>query len=145
MALAVLTTSLIGCGKAEPPPRVPVSGVVTIGGKPVPSALVTFYPLFEGFGGELIAEGVSDREGRYTVSCSLGDGACIGRHKVTVGDAPTPDDARVQSAEGQRRMQEFLRSLTNRPIGEKFGTLATTPLEVEVKAEAGSYDLQLTH
>ena len=145
MSLAVLTAVQSGCGKPEPPPRVPVSGVVTIGGKPVPSALVTFYPLFEGFGGELIAEGLSDREGRYTVSCSLGDGACIGRHKVTVSDAPTPDDARQQSAEGQRRMQEFLRSLTNRPIGEKFGTLATTPLEVEVKAEGGSYDLQLTH
>ena len=144
MSLAVLAAIQSGCGKPEPPPRVPVSGVVTIGDKPVPSALVTFYPLFEGFGGELIAEGVSDREGRYKVSCSLGDGACIGRHKVTVGDAPTPDDARDQSVAGQRRLKQFMESLTNRPIGEKFGTLATTPLEFDVKAEGGSYDLQLT-
>jgi 5-hydroxyisourate hydrolase-like protein (transthyretin family) len=134
-----------GCGKPEPPPRVSVGGLVTIDGKPVPSASVTFYPLFEGFGGELIAEGVTDTAGRYTLACPLGDGACIGNYKVTVSDAPTPDDAREQSVEAQRKMQAFLRSLTNRPIGVSFGTLATTPLEVEVVAESGDYDLHLTH
>ena len=144
LALA-LVSGLAGCGKPEPPPRVPASGTVSIGGKPVPSALVTFYPLFEGFGGELIAEGVTDSQGRFTLAGPLGEGACVGRHKVTVTDAPSPDDAREQSAAGQRRMQEFLRSLTNRPIGEQFGSLATTPLEVEIKAEGGPYDLNLTH
>jgi len=135
-----------GCGKPEPPPRVAVSGLVTIGGKPVPSALVTFYPLFEGFGGEVIAEGITDGDGRYTLACPLGDGCCIGRHKVTVTDAPSPDDAREQSVEAQARMRAFLRSLTNRPIGRDFGTLATTPLEIEVTAAEGSdYDLRLTH
>jgi len=134
-----------GCGKPEPPPRVPVSGLVTIDGKPVPSALVTFYPLFEGFGGEVIAEAISDASGRYTLACPLGDGCCVGRHKVTVTDAPTPDDAREQSVEAQKRMRAFLRSLTNRPIGRDFGTLATTPLEIEVTAEGGDYDLQVTH
>jgi len=135
----------LGCGKPEPPPRVPVSGLVTIGGKPVPSALVTFYPLFEGFGGELIAEGISDESGRYTLACPLGEGACIGTYKVTVSDAPSPEDARDQTVEAQRKMQAFLRTLTNRPIGPKFGTLATTPLEIEVAAEAGDYDLEISH
>ncbi len=134
-----------GCGKPEPPPRVPVSGVVRIDGQPVPSAVVTFYPSFEGFGGEVIAEAVTDARGRYTLACPLGDGACVGKHKVTVADAPTPDAAREQSVEGQRMLQTFLKSLTNRPIGAKFGTLATSPLEVEVKAAGGDYDLQLTH
>lgn len=143
--IAAVAVATAGCGKPEPPPRVPVSGLVTIDGKPVPNALVTFYPQFEGFGGELIAEGVTDTAGRYTLACPLGDGACIGNYKVTVSDAPTPDDAREQSIEAQRKMQAFLRSLTNRPIGVAFGTLATTPLEVEVVAESGDYDLTLTH
>lgn len=144
-AVAASAVLVVGCGKPEPPPRVPVSGVVTIDGKPVPSALVTFYPMFEGFGGELIAEGVSDREGRYSLTCSLGEGACVGKHKVTVSDAPTPDDARDQTLEAQRRLQAFLKTLTNRPIGETFGTLTTTPLELEVTAEGGPYDLRVTH
>jgi hypothetical protein len=135
----------VGCSKPEPPARVPVSGVITIDGKPVPSAVVTFYPSFEGFGGEVIAEGVTDAGGRYSLACPLGPGACLGKHKVTVADAPTPEDAREQSVAGQQRMQAFLKSLTNRPIGAKFGTLATSPLEVEVSAESGTYDLQLTH
>ena len=134
-----------GCGKPEPPARVPVSGVVTIAGQPVPSAVVAFYPLFEGFGGEVIAEGITDSSGRYTLACPLGAGACLGKHKVTVADAPTPDEAREQSVAGQRQMQAFLKTLTNRPIGATFGTLATSPLEVEVKADGGTYDLQLTH
>lgn len=144
VSLAVLAAAASGCGKPEPPPRVPVSGIVTIGGQPVPSALVTFYPMFEGFGGEVIAEGVSDRAGRYTLAGPLGEGACVGRHKVTVSDAPTPADAREQSVEAQRRLQAFLQTLTNRPIGQRFGALATTPLEVEVTAEGGDYDLEVT-
>jgi|688.fasta_scaffold325576_2 hypothetical protein len=135
----------VGCGKPEPPARVPVSGVVTIDGKSVPSAVVTFYPSFDGFGGEVIAEGVTDASGRYSLACPLGPGACLGKHKVTVSDAPTPEDAREQSVAGQQRMQAFLKTLTNRPIGAKFGTLATSPLEVEVSAAGGTYDLQLTH
>jgi hypothetical protein len=145
LLLAVIAITAVGCGKPEPPARMPVSGIVTIDGQPVPSAAVTFYPLFEGFSGEVIAEGVTDGSGRYTLACPLGDGACLGKHKVTVADAPTPDDAREQSVAGQQRMQAFLKSLTNRPIGAKFGTLATSPLEVEVTAGGGSYDLQLTH
>lgn len=140
--IAVLVT---GCGKPEPPARVPVSGTVTIDGQPVPTAVVTFYPLFEGFGGEVIAEGTTDSSGRYTLTCPLGEGACLGKHKVTVADAPTPDDAREQSVDSQRRMQAFLKSLTNRPIGPKFSTLATSPLELEVTASGGTYDLKLTH
>jgi hypothetical protein len=123
----------VGCGKPEPPARVPVSGVVTIDGK------------FDGFCGEVIAEGVTDASGRYSLACPLGPGACLGKHKVTVSDAPTPEDAREQSVAGQQRMQAFLKTLTNRPIGAKFGTLATSPLEVEVSAAGGTYDLQLTH
>jgi hypothetical protein len=143
--ISLMCGMLVGCGKPEPPARMPVSGIVMIDGRPVPSAAVTFYPLFEGFGGEVIAEGVTDASGRYTLACPLGDGACLGKHKVTVADAPTPDDAREQSVAGQQRMQAFLKSLTNRPIGAKFGTLATSPLEVEVTAGGGSYDLKLTH
>lgn len=132
-----------GCTKA-PPPVVPVSGRVMLDGKPVPLAQVTFYPLFAGFGGEVIAEGVTDENGRYELSCPLGAGGCVGRHKVTVSDAPSPDQAREQSAEGTAAMRTYLRQITNRPLGTAFATLATTPLEVDVTDGGGPYDLTLT-
>ena len=145
LALLVLTLAVVGCGKPKPPPLAAVEGLVTIDGKPVPMALVTFVPLFEGFGGEVIAEGISDDEGRYRLSSPLGPGACVGRHKVTVTDAPSPDDTRDQSVASQRAYEAFRKKLTNRPIGAAFGSVVDTPLEVEVTAEGGSYDLTLTH
>ena len=140
----LLLVAAVGCGEPQPPPLAQVSGVITLDDKPVPLALVTFYALFEGFGGEVIAEGVSDDDGRYVLSCPLGEGACIGRLKVTVCDAASPDDAREQSTAGQAAMRAHLRRLTNRPIGPKFSTLATTPLEVEVTAEGGPYNFVLS-
>ncbi len=145
LAILLLTVALVGCGKPKPPPLAAVEGLVTIDGKPVPMALVTFVPVFEGFGGEVIAEGISDEEGRYRLSCPLGTGACVGRHKVTVSDAPSPDDTRDQSVASQRAYEAFRKKLTNRPIGAAFGSVVDTPLEVEVTADGGSYDLELTH
>jgi hypothetical protein len=142
--LAVGLATAVGCGPPKPPPLAAVEGRVTIDGKPVPLALVTFVPLFEGFGGEVIAEGISDDDGRYTVSGPLGAGACVGRHKVTVSDAPSPDDARDQSVAAQRAQEAFRRRLTNRPIGARFGSVIDTPLEVEVTEGGGPYDLELT-
>lgn len=145
LATLLLAFALVGCGKPPPPPLALVEGLVTIDGKPVPMALVTFVPLFEGFGGEVIAEGISDDEGRYRLSCPLGTGACIGRHKVTVTDAPSPDDTRDQSVASQRAYETFRKKLTNRPIGAAFGSVVDTPLEVEVTAEGSEYNLQLKH
>jgi len=145
MTTLLVAGSLVpqGCAK-KPPPVVPVSGTVVLEGKPVPLAQVTYYPLFAGFGGEVIAAGISDENGRYELACPLGEGACVGRHKVTVSDAPSPDQAREQSAEGTAAMRTYLRQLTNRPLGTAFATLATTPLEVEVSEGGGPYDLELT-
>ncbi|MFM1905105.1 MAG: hypothetical protein RLZZ440_3005 [Planctomycetota bacterium] len=144
LMLAVLLSVTVGCGPPKPPPLAVVEGRVTIDGKPVPLALVTYVPLFEGFGAEVIAEGISDDDGRYTLSGPLGSGACVGRHKVTVSDAPSPDDARDQSVAAQRAQEAFRRRLTNRPIGARFGSVIDTPLEVEVTEGGGPYDLELT-
>ena len=147
LAVAWLSVAavMVGCGKPKPPPLALVQGEVTIDGKPVPLALVTFMPTFDGFGGEVIAEGISDENGRYSLVCPLGEGACVGRHKVTVSDAPSPENTRDQSVESQRAFEAFRRQLTTRPIGVAFGSVADTPLEVDVTADGGPYDLKLTH
>jgi hypothetical protein len=47
--------------------------------------------------------------------------------------------------ESQRAFEAFRRQLTNRPIGVAFGSVADTPLEVDVTADGGPYNLKLTH
>lgn len=108
-----------GCGKAGPK-LVPVSGIVTNGDKPVPSAIVQFAADISQ-GGGLDAYGQTDADGRFTLqTIPHGPGAMVGSYKVVVTtDGP---GARL--------------------IPRKFTDLGSTTLYVEIR-EGGSTDLKL--
>lgn len=145
LAVTALTAAfLTGCGKPKPPPIVEVGGRIMINDVPLPSARIRFMPMFPGFGAEVIAEGVSDAEGRYALVCSGSPGACVGTHRVVVEEGPLPPGASGESGEAQMKMTRYLQSLTNRPIPPQYGNLAQSPLTVEVKAGESSYDLKLS-
>jgi hypothetical protein len=95
--LAPLTLSLVvlagmlGCGGGVPkrPPTHAVSGVVTLGGKPLADAVVTFRPR----GGQQPANGRTDAAGGYSMATfSAGDGAMAGEYAVAIMkyEAPAP-------------------------------------------------------
>lgn len=76
----VLLTLTVGCGP-DRPGTIPVSGRVTLEGKPVAGAAVTFAPA----DGRRPATGLTDAEGRFTLATFAdGDGALPGEHRVTV-------------------------------------------------------------
>lgn len=84
---------LVGCGGG--PKVVPVSGVVTLDGKPYPNAVVAFQP-HAGPGNEnpgMGSSAVTDENGRYTLYTMDGKtGAVVGKHLVriqTKRDDPT--------------------------------------------------------
>jgi hypothetical protein len=97
MLLLVLLLPLAGgCGSAK---IAPVSGRVTLNGKPLPNASVTFAPV----GGKENQEpgpssaGKTDADGRYTLELigQEGSGAMIGKHKVRIAllsEMDTSDD-----------------------------------------------------
>jgi len=96
LLLALLLPLAAGCGSSK---TAPVSGRVTLNGKPLPNASVTFAPI----GGKGNQEpgpssaGKTDGDGRYTLSLigQDGSGAMIGRHKVRIAlmsEADTSDD-----------------------------------------------------
>lgn len=92
LVLALLST--VGCGGDGRPPRVPVSGVITVDQKPVAEAAVMFLPV----AGGRPAIGTTDAAGRFVLTTfDDGDGAIIGEHKVSVtkvkvtGVTPTAD------------------------------------------------------
>ena len=75
--LAGLLGTLSGCGPSGPEIG-EVSGVVSMGGAPVPGASITFYPVTgrQSFG-------KSDQEGRYTLEYAQDQpGAVTGQHRV---------------------------------------------------------------
>lgn len=132
-----------GCGmgqKKEPViPSVPVSGGVTLDGKPLATATVTFYPE-EGAAG-IECTGVTDDSGKYQLHpLRGGEGAPAGKYKVTVShytgpggkplvmtkDSPPPADlGAVESLPG------------------RYSDLRLTTLTATVPPEGGTVDFEL--
>jgi hypothetical protein len=83
----LLPVLLSGCGKGGPK-VVPVSGLVTMDGKPLANADVTFTPTEAGPANTPPAESSArtDGEGRYTLKTikDKRDGAVVGKHKVRI-------------------------------------------------------------
>lgn len=72
-----------GCGQSG---LAPVSGVVTVNGKPMKNVRVVYAPMSTGESSIVgpPSLGVTDDEGRYTLKTRNGDyGAVVGRHSVT--------------------------------------------------------------
>ena len=141
--LGGLVVATSGCGKPKPPPIVEVKGRLTVNDAPLGSARIRFMPTFPGFGAEVIAEGVSDKDGGYSLTCSGSSGACVGTHRVVIEEGPLPPGTSGESGEAQMKMTRYLQGLTNRPIPPQYGSIASTPLTVDVKADETNYDLKL--
>jgi hypothetical protein len=86
LTAALVLAGLTGCGKSGPAPiekqkTVPVSGVLTYKGKPVPNASV----IFQSIDGKVSSWGTTDAAGTFTLTTYASqDGAPPGKYKVTV-------------------------------------------------------------
>ncbi len=79
LALALLMLVAVGCGR-QGPTLLPVSGVVTLDGRPVAEAGLIFTPVEEG----PVASGSTDAQGRFQLRTVNEFGAVAGEHLVTV-------------------------------------------------------------
>jgi hypothetical protein len=85
MLIAVMMVSIPGCGGSGD--LSPVAGTVTLDGKPLADATVTFTPL-EARKELLPASGVTDSQGRYILWTEDQAGAAPGRHAVSIVTKP---------------------------------------------------------
>lgn len=143
-ALAVLI-STTGCGPGIPP-VVDVSGIVTLDGDPLPHAKVQFFPLHEGLDGNYMASGVTDKEGKYSLTHKgqsvPGVTACL--CKITVSEGPMPPQIREMGQAGAAKLKAFRKKLKNRPIPPSYGALGTTELKFTISEENPVLNLELT-
>lgn len=93
-----LIVGLTGCGQDTGPALGDVTGTVTLDGKPLPEASVTFYPADDG----RPSQGTTDETGKYTLMFTgTKEGAMVGQHSVQVevgvptGESDTPPVSRV--------------------------------------------------
>jgi len=79
---------LVGCGSGGPE-LASVSGVLLSDGKPVPNAMIEFFPV-DG----ITSTAMTDAEGKYSLNYNDEDGAIVGQHtiQVTIGVPQTTVD-----------------------------------------------------
>jgi len=142
-----------GCGEKI----VPVEGQVTLDGQPVPGATVTF----TSEDGKNVYSGLTDDNGKFSLSSNKGTGAAPGSYKVTVTkfkamaapvDVAGGDDPSKMSKEYISQMKKFA-DMSGPPMGpmppmpgkkgsgasgpkselpEVYARLETTPLRVTI-------------
>ncbi|HQU41268.1 MAG: hypothetical protein B7Z73_03230 [Planctomycetia bacterium 21-64-5] len=134
---AVLCCFVCGCGKSTGPPKaliIPVTGTVTLDGKPLPGADVTFIPS-QGIGA---FTGRTNDDGSYQLEGLVGAKAkCQGKCGVRIsrmlkpdGSLPSPDEppANVGATES---------------LPERYSSASTTELSAEVPEGGGKFDFPL--
>ena len=136
LALLPLVWLAIGCG----PPAlklVPVSGVVTLDGKPVAEATVMFSPE----AGGVPAVGLTDAAGRFQLTTNGKEGALVGTHQVMVTKMEMTGveaDADGLSTPLSSNVQQIWH------VPKKYSSTKTSGLTEEVKAEMPEVELKLT-
>jgi hypothetical protein len=110
---------------------VEAEGVVLLDGAPLPRAKVRFFPDIDQ-PNAYIAEGVTDDEGRFTLTCHGQRGACAAENLVTVGEDDIPEHLTPESA--RDKLQAYLKALKNRPIPPVYGNAASSKLKATVAA-----------
>jgi hypothetical protein len=144
IAIGLMTT---GCGGEVPPEIVPASGVLTLGGKPLPNAEVRFMPMQEGLDANYVASAVTDKDGAFTLTmpAKTESGCCACLCRVLVSEGPVPDALRKGHENGTNLggLRKFMDSLPNRPIPPNYSRVGSTPLSYEVSAENNEFKIEL--
>ena len=138
-AIVLFAVVIGGCARKPDPVLVPASGVVTLDGKPLAHGLVRFSPTERGISAAWISEATTDDLGRYELVSPMGPGAVVGTHRVTVSEGGVPDEIR----DDQGKVAAWLGKLAGRPLPGRYGTIATSPLEVAVGPSGAGVDLDL--
>ena len=134
----------LGCGgAADAPTLYRVTGVVTYKGQNVPGAKV----MFMGDGTKPPAVGVTNEEGKYSLSSLAGTGAVAGRHVVAVikeSEADPAEKVNMSMEEAAAAAQKPEKS--SKPtslIPGKYADPQTSGLEFEVTSGTNDFPIEL--
>ncbi len=137
---AALLLLFTGCGPASDGPRlVPVSGTVTLDGKPLSGATVTFIPTGETRGTD--ASGRTDGSGKYSLTTPKGQaGTAAGTYKVTISRLLLPDGSEYRPDPSVAPIDSPARE----SLPAHYSELERTRLEARVPEEGGTVNFPLT-
>jgi hypothetical protein len=94
LVLAVTAALAVGCGGEDIPTLVPVSGTVSMDGKPIAGASVEFIPL-DPKQPQTAGGATTDQSGKYIAMYRGNPGLSPGKYKVNVQKAASPDSSKT--------------------------------------------------
>jgi hypothetical protein len=132
-----------GCGGApnDKPHTVPVTGIVTLDGKPLEGATVRFNPTDPKKNG---GTGVTDAQGKYTLVHATNDGASPGSYKVVIEHFASPDGTPVKLQEGIDMEQLKMQGAVQQTLAPKYSDFEQTELKADVKDAPNDIPFTLT-
>ncbi|HEX7447112.1 MAG TPA: hypothetical protein VF306_06180 [Pirellulales bacterium] len=145
--LAVTLTAFSGCGKADKAAEfdlTPVSGTLTLDGKPLGDADVGFS--YQGVppAGFFGSAARTDSQGRYELRTGDKTGTLAGNHRVVVSRVVARNGAAIKPEEGLDLAQLSAAGEVTQTIPIKYTDAATTDLQATVeKGKADGYDFDL--
>lgn len=145
--LAALALMLCGCGKKRQEAKldlVPVSGTVTLDGKPLAEANVTL--IYEGTPplGFIGSGAVTDAQGHYVAQTMGKQGAVAGSYQVTVSKLVNSSGAALKPEEGIDLEQLRTAGGVTESVPAKYTHQSTTDLKLTVeKGKADGYNVEL--
>lgn len=126
LPFVLVVAGIIGCGPSRPT-IVPISGSVTLDGKPVPQATVLFMPV----AGGVPARGSTREDGGFTLTTfAEGDGAIAGKHRVAVSKMKMTGIEATEDGMVPATVSGDMRTIWVTP--QKYADAATSGLEVDV-------------
>lgn len=144
VVVVMVMLAAVGCGKAAPKLH-PATGTVTLDGKPLADATVSFVPA-----SGAPSDGKTDDSGKYTIMTSGRPGLPAGACKVTVSKftsagempamAPSPDDMRKMYEKKKKGDVE------KGEVPAKYGRADTSGLSADVTSDAAKnvFNFELT-
>jgi len=140
VSVAPLLCTLLGCGGQPKPAGLPnlyrCQVTVTMGGKPVDGAIITFAPE----AGQWSANGRTDANGVAQMKThATYDGAPAGKFKVGVNKISVGERAKTPDGESyEEGLKAYLETVKTQKslIPDELTTAAKSPIGVEVKAGA---------
>jgi hypothetical protein len=135
----VLLTSVAGCGPSGPPLQ-PVSGTLTIDGKPATNVQISFMPTDPS---RPVASGNCDAAGRYELTSGAADrkGAVAGAYKVVLSQLESlsaeEEAARYASGSGGPPRPP------KPPFPSEYRDASTTPKQVDVAVGPNTIDIAI--
>ncbi len=143
LKLTGLAFVLLICGCFGSAAETTVNGTLTYDGQPMENVLLTFYSAEDPDAKKLIASGLTNASGEFTLTRDEVEepSIAVGSYLVTLTEGEVP--AKVAASEEPLAEQTYLVSLAHRPLPVVYSRHVDTPLKVEVVGGKSVYSLEI--